>query len=151
MTRFRKSIAGIAALGVFLGAPAFSGQPFDVASAQETLKSQTTSVVRASERPFVGEVVMNENGVVDDAFFARLRTCTDRGCRVSIFDKRSGAVIYANGAWISAYRPTGRGQEVIRVQPFSESENAASAPDDSALETAASVRRVIRVEENKNE
>ena len=108
-------------------------------------------VVQASAEPRVGEQVMDERGVIDEAFFVRNRTCTPGGCRVFIADKRTGALIYADKVWTPAYRPTGRGREVIRIRPFSESERPKGAPDDSALETAPSIKRVIRSEKKAPE
>ncbi|MEZ5892444.1 MAG: hypothetical protein R3C58_04770 [Parvularculaceae bacterium] len=92
----------------------------------------------------IGEQVLDERGAVNSAYFAENRICTIKGCRVFIFDKRSGALIHHDGVWSSAYSMTDRGLEVIRVKAFSETERAKPAPDDQALETAPRIKKVVR-------
>ena len=98
----------------------------------------------AAAQPAVGEEVFNEDGVLASPQFTENRVCTRKGCRVFVFDNRSGALINNDGIWTPAYAGTGRGGQIIRVEPFSFAEYPQPAPDDKALDTAPAIRRVIR-------
>lgn len=96
--------------------------------------------VAASDSPVVGEVVISQNGDVAP-YFKKVETCNVQGCRVFIYDNRTGALINNDGTWSSAYARTGVGQEVIRVKAFSEAERPANEPaSDQALRSAPRVR-----------
>jgi hypothetical protein len=101
-------------------------------------------VLPAGPAPAVGEEVLNEDGVLASAQFTENRVCTRKGCRVFVFDNRSGALINNDGIWTPAYADTGRGGQVIRVEAFTFAEYPQPAPDDTALETAPAIRRVTR-------
>lgn len=103
------------------------------------------AVRAAAATPAVGEEAVREDGVLASAQFLESRTCTRQGCRVFIFDNRSGALIYADGVLSPAFAATGRGRQVIRVAPFTFAEYPQPAPDDKALETAPAIRSVTRV------
>ena len=122
------------------GSPAASAPPVDI---------QSLPVVAASASPVVGERVLDEDGVLASGFFAENRVCTLRGCRRFIFDTRSGALILNDRVWSEAYAPTGRGREAIRVKAFTAAELPKPAPDDTALESAPSIKSVSRPQEKK--
>jgi hypothetical protein len=114
------------------------------AAAQSVLDPSAVPVRAASAQPFLGEEVLDAHGVVASAEFLENRICTIRGCRSFIFDRRSGALIFSDGAWAPAYAPTGRGFQVIRVKDFTPAELPGPAPDDKALETAPGIIKVTR-------
>lgn len=113
------------------------------ASAQAVAPS-AIPVRAASASPAIGEEVLDANGVVASAEFVENRICTIKGCRVFIFDNRTGALILNDRVWAPVYAPTGRGGQVIRVLPFAASERPGPAPDDKALETAPGIIKVTR-------
>lgn len=145
MIRFRYGLAVVAAAATTLSA----------ASAQDALNLERVDTARITVRMAalqhaVGEQVLDENGAVDGAFFMENRICSMRGCRVFIFDKRSGALILNDRVWSEAYAPTGRGRQVIRVKAFAASEiPPAEPPSDEPLETAPAITKVTRVEADK--
>jgi len=103
------------------------------------------SVRATSATALVGEEVIGLDGVLSSAFFVETRTCTVRGCRSFIFDKRSGALIKNDRMWSPAYAPTGRGRQVIRVKAFTDAERPLSKPpSDAALDTAPAISKVTR-------
>lgn len=113
------------------------------AGAQEVSGSVDASAIPrvvASQTPVVGEVVISEAGDVAP-YFKKVETCNVRGCRVFIYDNRTGALINNDGAWAPAYARTGIGQEVIRVKSYSEAELPESKPSsDELLKSAPRVR-----------
>lgn len=133
-----------AAIGIILMSAALAGPAFG-----QLLPSRVDpaaiAVRAAAATPAVGEEAVREDGVLASTQFLESRTCTRQGCRVFIFDTRSGALVFGDGIWTPAYAPTGRGRQVIRVEPFTFAEYPQPAPDDKALETAPAIRSVTRV------
>lgn len=104
----------------------------------------------ASNSPVIGEVVMSEGGAVAP-YFKKVQICNVQGCRVFIYDKRTGGLINNDGEWSPAYARTGVGQEVIRVKAFSNAERLRKKPaSDQPLRSAPRIR-VREVHQKKNE
>jgi hypothetical protein len=130
---------------VLLTFAAFAGP----ASAADPIDISGIPVAFATAEPLVGELVADEAGVVDAEFFVENRVCTVKGCRIFIFDKRSGALVFNDGYLSEAYGRTGRGKQVIRIKDFTDDERPKPAPDDKPLETAPAIKQVIRPSEEK--
>ena len=127
------------------GSPAGGQQDRQPQERPSPSENATVPTLPASAQAAIGEVVMDERGFVDNAFFQESRICTVRGCRVYIFDKRSGALIYNNGAWSEAYGRTERGKQAIRVKAFSSEEiPSAEAPSDEGMEISPRIKSVTR-------
>ena len=132
-----------AVLALFSFPPAGSAQEAaaDAQPAPGFVDARAIPRAAATGSPMVGEVVVAENGEVSSAYFQKLETCNVRGCRVFIFDSRTGALINNDGVWAPAYAPTGVGREVIRVRAFSDAERPrAQAPSDEALRASPRIR-----------
>ena len=115
------------------------------------IDARTIPRIAASSSPSVGEVVIAEDGAVS-SYFQKVETCDIRGCRVFIFDSRTGALINNDGVWAPAYARTGVGREVIRVQAFSDAERpSAQAPSDEALKASPRIRVRKPSPEHNNE
>ena len=71
--------------------------------------------------PALGEVVVDQEGRLSPNF-KKVETCTLRGCRVVIFDLRTEALVYVDRLWAKPYAPSGKGDEIVRVQAFSDAE-----------------------------
>lgn len=142
----RPALFLVAALGLSAISSAFAQSEHPAAPAEIMSQSEARALAvrAATSTPAIGEEVLDAGGAVSGVYFVENRICTVQGCRVFIFDKRSGALIHNDGVWSSAYAATGRGRQVIRIKAFMAVERPKPAPSDKALETALRIRKVIR-------
>lgn len=142
----RTQIVGRPLLMLIVGAMAIAAFTTDaMAQAASDRDVSAIPVKAATSTPAVGEEVIDETGVVTNAaYFRENRICNIKGCRVFIFDARSGALVNNDGQWTSAYGRTGRGEQVIRVKDYTSDENPKPAPSDAALDSAPKIRSVKR-------